>query len=297
MSPLVTIGIPVYNGEKFIRNRLDSILSQTFDKFEIIISDNASTDSTEKIIQEYVKKDKRIKYFRQKKNLGLWNNFNFILEKAKTKYFAFAAVDDVFQPEFIEKNIRILESNEDIVCSVSKIKLFGERTNLLKYDSNTKYITKKKKKFLEKFGYMDTFPTSGKYEERVNQYLKNIKHNQIFYGVYRTEQIKKSIIKKSFMWNDSATSLNVLKYGNFYVVDQVLMKVYDGGMSRTGMIHATKGINRGIGRIFPYFRFTVWCIKNLNLKIFLKNFFFFFNLNMYGGFSICLDILRKIRSA
>ena len=68
---LVCIGVPVYNGEKFLKNCLDSLLSQTFTNFNLIISDNASTDSTQSICQEYVQKDKRIQYYRQTKNIGI----------------------------------------------------------------------------------------------------------------------------------------------------------------------------------------------------------------------------------
>jgi len=70
IRPKVTIGLPVYNGEKFIRKNLDSLLSQSYPYFELIISDNASTDSTSSICKEYEKKDKRIRYIRQKKNMG-----------------------------------------------------------------------------------------------------------------------------------------------------------------------------------------------------------------------------------
>ena len=86
-NPVISIGMPVYNGEKFLRNKIESLLNQTFQDFELIISDNGSTDLTYKICNEYTKKDKRIIYFQQKKNIGGWNNFLFVLEKAKNEYF------------------------------------------------------------------------------------------------------------------------------------------------------------------------------------------------------------------
>ena len=99
----ISIGLPVYNGDKFIRNALDSILSQTFGDFELIISDNASTDSTSVICQEYMKKDPRIRYIRQENNMGgLWN-LNFVLQEASYEYFMWAAVDDYWLSTFIEK--------------------------------------------------------------------------------------------------------------------------------------------------------------------------------------------------
>ncbi len=74
-SPSITIGMPIYNGDRFLIKTLDSYLKQTFTDFELIISDNASTDSTEKICREFASRDKRIQYFRNEKNMGAGWNF------------------------------------------------------------------------------------------------------------------------------------------------------------------------------------------------------------------------------
>jgi glycosyltransferase involved in cell wall biosynthesis len=92
----VSIGIPVYNGEPFIRETLDSLISQTFTNFELIISDNASTDGTEAICREYAAKDARIRYERQPKNFGGFSNFELVLAYAKSDYFMWIAGDDCF---------------------------------------------------------------------------------------------------------------------------------------------------------------------------------------------------------
>ena len=76
--PEVSIGLPVYNGELFLKKALDSLLNQTYSNFELIISDNNSTDSTQKICQEYAKNDKRICYIHQEKNIGAFSNFSFV---------------------------------------------------------------------------------------------------------------------------------------------------------------------------------------------------------------------------
>ena len=90
----VSIGMPVYNGEKYIREALDSLLGQSFTGFELIISDNASTDGTEAICQQYAAKDSRIRYVRQPVNLGALDNFTFVLDEARGGYFMWAAADD-----------------------------------------------------------------------------------------------------------------------------------------------------------------------------------------------------------
>jgi glycosyltransferase involved in cell wall biosynthesis len=92
--PKVSIGFPVYNGEKYVRGALDSLLAQTFTDFELIISDNASTDTTEAICLEYASQDPRIRYLRQSENCGLAANFQLVLDAAKCEYFMWAAADD-----------------------------------------------------------------------------------------------------------------------------------------------------------------------------------------------------------
>ncbi len=100
-SPQVSIGMPVYNGEPFIREALDSLLAQTFTNFELIISDNGSTDATEAICKEYAEKDVRIRYVRQGENRGAVANFWFVLNEAVGEYFMWAAADDRWDHEWI----------------------------------------------------------------------------------------------------------------------------------------------------------------------------------------------------
>src|SRR3954467_5074495 len=93
-GPRLTVGLPTYNGEDYLASALDSLLAQTFTDFELIISDNASTDATESICREYAAKDARIRYIRQEKNRGAASNFRFVLDKSGGKYFMWAACDD-----------------------------------------------------------------------------------------------------------------------------------------------------------------------------------------------------------
>jgi glycosyltransferase involved in cell wall biosynthesis len=101
-TPQVSIGMPVFNGEPFIREALNSLLAQTYSEFELIISDNASTDGTEAICREYAAKDKRIRYVRQPTNRGALANFQFVLDEAVGEYFMWAATDDLWDVRWIE---------------------------------------------------------------------------------------------------------------------------------------------------------------------------------------------------
>jgi glycosyltransferase involved in cell wall biosynthesis len=113
-TPKVSIGMPVYNGEPFIREALDSLLAQTFTDFELIISDNASTDGTEAICREYAAKDARIRYVRQAENCGPTANFQFVLDEAVGEYFMWAAADDKRHPDFIRMAEMVLKTESEV---------------------------------------------------------------------------------------------------------------------------------------------------------------------------------------
>ena len=110
-QPLVSIGLPVFNGEDFLENALDSILNQTYKNIEVIVCDNASTDRTSSIISAYHKNDDRIKYHRQEINIGAAGNYNRTFELSKGKYFKWAAHDDVMHENYIEQCVQTLESD------------------------------------------------------------------------------------------------------------------------------------------------------------------------------------------
>ena len=130
-TPLVSVGLPVFNGAKYIREALDSILAQTYPNFEVIISDNASTDSTKEICLEYTAKDSRIRYYRNKKNLGASKNFNLVFMLSSGKYFKWAAHDDLIAPRFLEKCISVLNQDQSIALCCSKIGCINEQGTLV----------------------------------------------------------------------------------------------------------------------------------------------------------------------
>ena len=101
--------MPVYNGQNYIVQALDSLLSQTYSDFELIISDNASTDSTQDICKDYASRDARISYVRQVENLGAIPNFNRVFELSRGQYFKWASHDDLCEPTCLERCVEVLE--------------------------------------------------------------------------------------------------------------------------------------------------------------------------------------------
>jgi len=112
IKPLVSIILPTFNGERYIRQAIDSILAQSYDNWELIVQDNASTDRTASIVKEF--KDNRIKYDVNPKNVGMAANFNLGIRRAKGEYLSLFSDDDRMLPDYLEKQIAHLEANPQI---------------------------------------------------------------------------------------------------------------------------------------------------------------------------------------
>lgn len=119
-TPKVSIGMPLYNAERYLRAALDSLLNQTFADFELIISDNASDDGTETICREYATRDERVKYHRQSTNRGAIWNCNHTVELAQADYFKWAAYDDLHDESFLAKCVELLDTHPDVVWCHSR---------------------------------------------------------------------------------------------------------------------------------------------------------------------------------
>ncbi len=114
----VDILLATYNGEKYLKEQIDSILNQTYDSFRLIISDDCSIDKTREILEEYAKKDDRVVVFNQDINLGVTKNFEFLLSKVESEYFMFSDQDDIWKEDKIQKCLeKIKKENADLVYS------------------------------------------------------------------------------------------------------------------------------------------------------------------------------------
>jgi Glycosyl transferase family 2 len=124
--PLVSIGLPVHNAERYLRNALDSLLGQDYSNLEVIISDNASDDATGQICTEYARRDGRLLYHRVERNLGAIWNFNRVFELAHGEYFMWAAFDDLRDPRYVSACVSALELRQDAVLCATDTVLIDE---------------------------------------------------------------------------------------------------------------------------------------------------------------------------
>jgi glycosyltransferase involved in cell wall biosynthesis len=129
--PRVSIGIPVFNGERYLKETLDSLLRQTYKDFEIVISDNASTDYTETICRNYAASDRRIRYYRNERNLGMAANFRRVFELRTGEYFKWAAADDLCVPEYLERCVGILDADSKVVLACAGTLYIDENGEVL----------------------------------------------------------------------------------------------------------------------------------------------------------------------
>ena len=128
---LLSIGLPVHNGEKFLKTALESILRQSFDDFEVIVCDNNSIDKTQSICEEFVKRDERIKYHRNQYNIGAASNYNLTFELSKGKYFKWCAHDDILAPRMFEACVAALEKRPEAVLAYPDVLMVDWEGNVL----------------------------------------------------------------------------------------------------------------------------------------------------------------------
>lgn len=143
-APKVSIVLPVYNGENYVRQAIESVLTQTYRDFEFLIVDNASTDATERICTAYAANDSRIRYHRHAKNLGASMNHILGFRMASAEYVKFIAHDDVWAPTLLEKCVRVLDENPEVILAYPKTRLIDENGDTLEdFDSKLDFSSER----------------------------------------------------------------------------------------------------------------------------------------------------------
>jgi glycosyltransferase involved in cell wall biosynthesis len=186
-APAVSIGIPVYNGESFVEAALSSVLAQTWEDFEVIVCDNASTDRTAEICNDYASRDSRIRYFRNPRNLGAAPNYNLAFSHARGRYFKWLAHDDRILPSYLAKTVRVLEERRDaVLCHTVVSYIDGAGRQLGLYNSE--------------LGRGDSvFPA-----ERFAWMVLRSHSCVDFFGLIRTDVLRSSLLHGSFHGADRA---------------------------------------------------------------------------------------------
>jgi len=264
---LVSIGMPVYNGADFLEQAIESVLSQTFSDFELIISDNASTDGTEALCRGFAAKDSRIRYIRQPFNLGAVGNFRFVLDEACGSYFMWAAADDLRSPDFLAENVAFLNTHAEYVASTCPNCFEGE-------EGRADQIV--------------DFAISGGLEERYLSFLQHCwQSHGIFYSLMRTNVIRECEIPgQSFTAADWAIDFFLASRGNINRTAAGLAVFGRGGVSSSvGSWRAFR--ERRVELVLPFYRFSRYALglmKPLSWRNWWRVFFVLARLNVSASF-------------
>jgi glycosyltransferase involved in cell wall biosynthesis len=214
MKPRVSIGIPVYNGEKYLRQAIESILSQTFTDLELIVSDNCSTDSTATIVLEYAERDPRVRFSHNRTNIGAAKNYKVCLELATGEYFRWMAADDYIAPTLIEREVAALDAKPDAVLAYSPSQAV---------DSDGRPLSMRSGGALDYFSQADVATRYRMFREE-----RDLRHGHrawpmlYIFGLMRTADLRQTSIMPSFINSDSTVVLEMLLRGRFVSIPETL---------------------------------------------------------------------------
>lgn len=202
-TPRLTIGLPVYNGENFLAESIEALLGQTYEDFELVISDNASTDSTPDIIRKYGKQDSRIRYIRQPYNIGLNPNHNFVAREARGELFKMASHDDLYARDLLKRCVDALDEHPEVVvahCWEAIIDPLRTVTKLLDYSVAT---------------------DAPRAPDRFRSLLFD-GWDDYTYGVMRTQVLLRTRLHGSHHFADRSINTELCLHGPFYLVPEWL---------------------------------------------------------------------------
>jgi glycosyltransferase involved in cell wall biosynthesis len=199
-APRLTIGLPVYNGEKYLAESLDALLGQSYKDFELLISDNASTDGTADICRQYGEQDARIRYVRQSSNIGCAPNHNFVVEQAGGELFKWAADDDLYARDMLDRCVQALDEYPQVVLAnpwTAMINESGAVTKAVEYSVNT---------------------ASERVAERFRSMMFDSGWADDIGGVIRTEVLRRTSLLGSYHLADRALTTEICLHGPFYQI-------------------------------------------------------------------------------
>lgn len=228
-APTVTIGLPVYNGERYLERAVRSILEQDFTDFELLILDNASDDATGEIARRFAEEDPRVRYHRHPENLGASRNFGMAFEMARGRYFRWHAYDDWLEPAYLSRCVEVLDREPGV-------SLVFPGTNL--YDEDGKLI----RPYRHPEGLMSSRPL-----QRFFHSLWNWKYASAIFGLVRTEQLATTCMLEPYKGSDRILFSEMVLLGDVRELDEHLFNSTETVSVRRGRDHTwwtTEAVDR-----------------------------------------------------
>ena len=239
-APRVSIGLPVYNGEKYLRSALDSLLAQDYGDFELIVSDNASTDRTAEICEQCANNDERVRFLRSDRNLGAVANFNKVFGLSSGEYFMWAAHDDLWHPSYISRCLMGLREDANVVLCASAPQFIDEFGSPMSEDTW---------QFILAGDYNRLHTRSLPLRERLLSLTKTLNWYAL-YGVMRADVLRQTRLYQERFGGDVILLMELLFHGETYILDEALF-AYRLIPRPRAVESAVEGDSRQ-GRIGPY---------------------------------------------
>jgi glycosyltransferase involved in cell wall biosynthesis len=219
--PKLSIGIPVFNGEEFLPELLDSLLAQTFRDFEILICDNASSDRTAQICCEYERRDSRIRYTRNERNVGAIANFNRVFALSTAPLFKWAAHDDLYHEAYLDACVRLLDENPDTVLAHTGTAFIDEKSEILPFEQETGSFVDPKtgRRYWADVTSIGDTPVA---INRFRQVLTRARWGTHMFGVVRREMLQQTSLLPNFAGSDRAMLAELALLGRFRCANEPL---------------------------------------------------------------------------
>jgi glycosyltransferase involved in cell wall biosynthesis len=238
-APLVSVGVPVYNGGSDIARALETLLAQTHTYLEIIISDNASTDNTGAVCREFAARDPRVIYHRYEKNRGPAANFENVLHRATGAFFMWAAHDDYWHPEFVAANLANLLRDNEVIASVSEVT----------------FVDRGEVRPLRPWVPAGTAPLLGSVGANLRRYVRNPGMNTRFYGLFRRAVLLECVPFDPYSGADWTFVARTLAFGKYAEVPRPLFFRGTRGAS-SDALRVLRTPDSVVARVLPMWPFT-----------------------------------------
>lgn len=205
-TPLVSVGLPVFNGEAHLAEALESLLAQTLADFELIVSDNASTDGTRAICEDFARRDPRVRYIRQARNVGAPANWNFVVREARGRFFKWASASDRCAPALLERCVGVLLADESVALC------FGHTAYIDEHGQPAQLATNYVQALAER-------PS-----DRFIHIARNLARNDEQYGVIRTAALLRTGLERPYPHGDLVLMAELGLHGKFVQVPDTLLE-------------------------------------------------------------------------
>ncbi len=223
--PRVTVGVPVYNGERYLDDALASVVDQSFEDYEVVVLDNASTDRTAAIARGYERRDRRFRYLRNSMNIGPTRNFNALVPTANAPLFKWLAADDRLRPSFLERCVAVLHDDRGAVLATARLELIGDDDQPLAFDPvrNLRVATNGETVLLRP-SIADPLadPDPVVRFRHVLARMFGIQISTYMYGVVRTDTLRRTRLEGSYPGSDKVLLAELVLRGRFVEVPEVL---------------------------------------------------------------------------